>query len=123
MRMQLMTEALERLASRGEVTTERQHAYEQSTLRCIRALYHLDRTQAQTALSALVRRNAGVSPSFDAFPRPFVLAYRFGGLHFAETLAHWRRAASRAMRGSATPVIDYDAGSTMSNPSRIGVSD
>ena len=109
MRLQLMKQALDALTLGGGLTMQRQLAFEQSTLHCIRALYGRDRPRARVEYRELMQRNQFVSPSRSEFRRLFVLAFRIGGYEFAETLASWHRVAARSLSWSwREQAVDYD---------------
>jgi hypothetical protein len=104
-----MHNAADALALSAAMTADRQAAFEESTLRCIRLLYSFDRRLAHAALRGLRHRNPDAAPRWPAFPVTYALAFRLGGLDVAETLAALRRKARFAVDRAADEVPNYDA--------------
>jgi len=107
-RIRMMRRAGDALVSLAAMTAERSDALEQSTLACIRSLYHFDRRLARSELCELRRWNPGAAPAAPAFPMTYALAFRLGGLDVAETLAAVRRTALLALNRRGDDAPDYD---------------
>lgn len=90
------------------MTSDRRRAFEQSTLTCVRSLYHFDRGLAWKEVDALAQWNSRIAPLSPEFPRSYGLAFRLGGLGVAEGLARWSRPLRRTRRSKAS-VMDFDA--------------
>ena len=108
-RLQLLNRTAKTLASSNRLTVPRRQAFEQSALKCIRALYAFDRDQARHELDKLKARNVEATPSPAEFARLYVLAFRFGGLDLAEAVAAWGRRLRRMTTAEPPSLPDFDA--------------
>jgi glycosyltransferase involved in cell wall biosynthesis len=108
-RIRMMRRAADDLVRSGAMTAERRGAFEQSTLECVRSLYHFDRRLARAALCELRGWNPGAAPAPPAFPSTYALVFRLAGLDVAEALAALRRNVRLAVTPSRDEAPNYDA--------------